>query len=103
MLEPHLEKKPVLVLLIYVVHARRAQNSPRASEYCPYGFPSEHSRTAFNRAREETQRAALVEQQARTAAEAATAAAEKGPSQHEEDMFEAKAILQAAVSGLEGK
>lgn len=102
MLEPHLEKKPVLVLLIYV-HARRAHYSPRASEYCPHGFPSKTSRTAFNRAREETQRAALVEQQARTAAEAATAAAEKGPSQHEEDMFEAKAILQAAVSGLEGK
>lgn len=36
-------------------------------------------------------------------AEAANAAAEKGPTRHEEEMFEAEAILKAAVSGLEGK
>lgn len=55
------------------------------------------------RAGEEAERAALAEQQARAAAEAATEAAENGPTQHEEEMFEAKAILEAAVSGLEAK
>lgn len=45
----------------------------------------------------------MAEERARGAAEAACATAEEGPTQHEEDMFEARAILQAAVSGLESK
>lgn len=56
-----------------------------------------------SRAREEAERAALAEQQARAAAEAATATAVRGPTKHEEDMFEAQAILETAVGGLERK
>lgn len=46
---------------------------------------------------------ALAKEQARAAEEAAKAAAAAGPTPHEEEMFQAKAILQAAVNEMEGR
>lgn len=57
----------------------------------------------FRRAREDVERAALAEKQARAAAEAAKATAVSGPTEHEEEMFQAQAILKAAVHRLEGR
>lgn len=55
------------------------------------------------RAREEAEQVALAKEEARAAAEAAEAAAAAGPTKHEEEMFQAKAILQAVVHELEEK
>lgn len=57
----------------------------------------------FPRAREDVERAALAEKRARAAAEAARVAAAQVPAQHQEDMIQAHALLQASVHGLEGR
>lgn len=66
-------------------------------------FPIYNAATRFFRAREECERVALAREQARAAEEAAKAAAAAGPTPHEEEMFQAKAILQAAVNEMEGR